>query len=53
LLHNRVVQAVLALAAALYVYASFSIAQALIAADGGPVSAVLSEWARDHYLRWW
>jgi hypothetical protein len=53
LLGSRTVRTALALATVLYVYASFSIAQALIAADGGPVSSVLAEWARDHYLGWW
>ena len=53
LLGNRAVRALFALAAALYAYAAFSIAQALIAAGGAPVSAVLSGWARDHCLGWW
>jgi hypothetical protein len=53
LLRHRGVAAMLALAMALYVYGALSIAQALMAAAGKPVSAILAEWARDHTLGWW
>jgi hypothetical protein len=53
LLHNRVVPAMLALAMTLYVYGALSIAQALMAAAGKPVSCILAEWAQDHTLGWW
>jgi hypothetical protein len=50
LFRNRVVRIILALLAALCVWAAFSIGQALTAAGGGSTSAKLAEWARDHYL---
>jgi hypothetical protein len=43
----------LALAMTLYIYGALSIAQALMAAAGKPVSCILAEWARDHTLGWW
>ena len=50
LLRNRVVRVILALIAALCVWAAFSIGQALTAPGGGSTSSKLAEWARDHYL---
>jgi hypothetical protein len=43
----------LAFAMTLYVYGALSLAQALMAAAGKPVSSILAEWARDHTLGWW
>jgi hypothetical protein len=53
LLHKHVVPATLAFAITLYAYGALSIAQALMAAAGKPVSSILAEWARDHTLGWW
>jgi Na+-translocating ferredoxin:NAD+ oxidoreductase RnfD subunit len=53
LLRGRVVSAMLAFAMTLYVYGALSIAQALMAAAGKPVSCILAEWARAHTLGWW
>jgi hypothetical protein len=50
LLRHRVVRVVLALIAALCVWAAFSIGQALAAPGSGSTSSKLAEWARDHDL---
>jgi hypothetical protein len=50
LLRNRVFQGLLALLAAAFAWAGFSIGQAMTAPGAGSASSVLSEWVRDHHL---
>jgi hypothetical protein len=44
------VRAVGVLILVFFVWAAFSIGQALAAPSGGRISSTLAEWARDHYL---
>ncbi len=46
----RTVRAVGVLILVFFVWAAFSIGQALAAPSGGSISSTLAEWARDHYL---
>jgi len=46
----RAVRVTGALVLVFFVWAAFSIGQALLAPNGGSMSSKLAEWARDHYL---